>query len=166
MQGNRWRTNDPLARFWEKVEMIPFETCWLWTGGTTPSKNGAYGHFLVSNRPRRQGLAHRFSYEFRYGPVPDGLELDHLCRNTTCVNPAHLEAVTHRVNVLRGSSPTAISVAMNACIKGHPFTTKNTGHNSRGSRYCRECHRVNEHERRVRAAASTGTHTARPELVG
>jgi hypothetical protein len=80
--------------FWAKVQKLQ-NGCWLWLG----SCNKRYGYF----KTRIQ--AHRYAYELMIGPVPDGLELDHLCRNRYCVNPSHLEAVSHRTNVLRGSVP-------------------------------------------------------------
>jgi hypothetical protein len=72
--------------------------CWLWTGYRYPL---GYGKFSVGTE---QGYAHIWSFRLHIGPVPDGKELDHLCRNPSCVNPNHLEPVTHRENVLRGKS--------------------------------------------------------------
>ena len=83
------------ARFWSKVEKTP--TCWLWRGGLH-----GHGYGQVRWDGRRQ-KAHRVSYQMFNGPIPDGLELDHLCRTRACVRPDHLEAVTHRTNCLRGS---------------------------------------------------------------
>jgi hypothetical protein len=71
----------------------PTDGCWEWTGNRT---GDGYGRLAG-----RQGLAHRLSYEYHLGPIPDGLEIDHLCRNRGCGNPAHMEAVTHRVNCQR-----------------------------------------------------------------
>ncbi len=80
------------VRFWRKVDKTP--ACWLWTD--TPNHDG-YGRFKAD----RKIMAHRFAYEEANGPVPEGLELDHLCRNRLCVRPDHLEAVTHTENVRR-----------------------------------------------------------------
>jgi hypothetical protein len=87
--------HDPVRRFWRKVNKT--ETCWLWTAGKA---YWGYGWFGVAHRT--PVLAHRYSWELANGPVPEGLELDHLCRVTACVNPAHLEPVTHAENVRRG----------------------------------------------------------------
>jgi hypothetical protein len=75
--------------------------CWIWTGAKAKTKNGSYG--VINRGKRGEGLihAHRLSYKLHKGKIPDGLELDHLCRITLCVNPRHLEPVTRRVNVLR-----------------------------------------------------------------
>lgn len=84
-----------MERFWEKIE-IQNSGCWAWKGSLV----GGYGSFFANKRVVK---AHRWSYEQFVGPIPDGLELDHLCRNTCCVNPAHLEPVTHAENVRRGN---------------------------------------------------------------
>jgi hypothetical protein len=83
------------ARFWEKVDRSG--DCWTWTA----SDNGqGYGQFYL--RSGRKVHAHRYAYEAVVGPIPAGLELDHLCANPSCVNPRHLEPVPHRTNMLRG----------------------------------------------------------------
>lgn len=86
---------DIRRRFWEKVEIT--EHCWLWRAAL--SEHG-YGVFRMS-APRRMEMAHRVAYEMELGPIQDGLELDHLCRNPRCVSPFHLEPVTHLVNMRR-----------------------------------------------------------------
>ena len=86
----------------------------------------------------RTEWAHRVSYELFRGPIPDGLQIDHLCRIRHCVNPDHLEAVTQRENILRGTSPSAKAAARDACINGHPYTPENTKL-FRGDRQCRTC---------------------------
>jgi hypothetical protein len=90
---------NPERRFWFHVVRDPDTECWEWTAAR---KNGGYGSFFVDGRHL---YAHRFAYEMLVGPIPSNLELDHLCRNRGCANPAHLEPVTRRTNVLRGAGP-------------------------------------------------------------
>ena len=130
-----------IDRFLEKVETT--ESCWLWRGFVDP---GGYGHIWYSGRPWR---AHRVAYELYVGPIPEGLQLDHLCRVRHCVNPAHLEPVTFQENIRR--SPIAINrihAAKTHCIRGHEFTPENTRLNSKGYRACRTCKRVDSRRRR------------------
>ena len=87
----------PSWRFWRKVKGGDVTTCWIWQA----SLHRGYGQFAVSSR--QIVIAHRFAYEELVGPIPDGLHLDHLCRQPKCVNPWHLEPVTPLVNVRRGS---------------------------------------------------------------
>lgn len=84
------RARDPLDRFLEKVEIT--EGCWLWTANT----RWGYGQFYVGGN--RKAPAHRWFWEYLYGPIPDGLQIDHLCCTTACVNPGHLEPVTGAEN--------------------------------------------------------------------
>lgn len=118
-------TADPQTRFWAKVVRDAETGCFIWLG----SNNGSYGTFFLDSRCRR---AHGVAYEWTFGPVPDGLVLDHLCRLTLCVNPHHLEAVSQRENVRRGE------VVKTHCIKGHPLTLANTYRGTWGRR-CRDC---------------------------
>lgn len=117
-------------RFWSKVNRT--EECWVWTAGLHQS---GYGRFYVGGKRVK---AHRFAYESEIGPVPEGLELDHLCRNLRCVRPDHLEAVTHQENVRRGMSPFGISARKTECPQGHPYDEQNT-YVDRGRRRCRKC---------------------------
>lgn len=84
----------PLERMMRRIETVG--ECWVWRGFTSPD---GYGRMKVAGRCVS---VHRLSYELHRGPIPPGKELDHLCRNRACANPEHLEAVSHRVNVLRG----------------------------------------------------------------
>lgn len=123
-----------LDRFWNKVDNSG--ECWLWTAYR--DKDG-YGHFAV-----RKGLvmlAHRFAYEHQVGQIPEGLELDHLCRVTSCVRPDHLEPVTHAENMRRGVGGINSS-SKTHCPQGHPYDETNTYINvSEGQRRrrCRKC---------------------------
>ncbi len=116
------------------------EGCWEWIGYDGP--NG-YGRVKLVGR---NILAHRAVYEALVGTIPEGAELDHLCRNRRCVNPAHLEPVTRRVNVLRGVAPAAVNAKKTHCIRGHEYTPENTraGINRAGhpTRACRTCIRT------------------------
>lgn len=119
--------------------------CWLWTGATRAAKSARYGHISVRGK---MILVHRAAYEAFKGPIPTGLTVDHVCRNTLCCNPAHLDAVTLRENVLRGVGFSGINFRKAACKRGHPFNEENTRHarriragNEERGRVCRTCHR-------------------------
>jgi hypothetical protein len=126
----------PLAeRFWEKVKIGAPTECWLWEGNR---QNQGYGLIFKEGR---QLLPHRVAWELAYGqPPPAGLELDHLCRVRLCVNPNHLEPVTHRENCRRGMAPAAIRARDTHCRNGHEFTPENTIRTRKGWRRCRACH--------------------------
>lgn len=129
----------PVVRFWKHVRKEGSTTgCWLWQG----VKHRGYGHFNIGPPTMRGVKAHRFSYALVYGPIPKGLTLDHLCRHPACVNPAHLEAVTHRVNILRGTGVAAVNARKLGCKRGHLFTPENTYVTTRGERTCRSCMRT------------------------
>ena len=116
--------------------------CWLWTQWTTP--NG-YGRFWDGGKV----LAHRWSYEQRYGPVPEGMQLDHFfCGTRLCVNPDHVRPVTPRENTLRGNSIQALNAAKTHCIWGHEYTAENTWW-YRGYRNCKACRRKRAREWRA-----------------
>ena len=135
------------VRFWQKVDRSAGDAaCWPWTGGT-----GGYGHGIFYTEAGG-GLihAHKWLWEQMNGPVPPGLELDHLCRTPGCVNPAHMEAVTHRENVLRGNAPTALNAVKTHCPSGHAYDQANTYVGRDGSRRCRACARAYQRERRAR----------------
>ena len=119
--------------------------CWEFNGATSP---GGYGFVRVSGKNL---YAHRFVYEQMVADIPDGLQLDHLCRNRRCVNPAHLEPVTPRINTLRGTSAQAINAAKTECIRGHKLSGDNVRIDKTGRRICRRCKR--DTQRQIRGAA-------------
>ena len=126
-------------RFWAQV--TPTGACWLWTGRQTPD---GYGRFSG------QG-AHRVAYELLVGVIPEGMELDHLCRIPLCVNPDHLEPVDRAENIRRRYA------LVTHCRNGHRFTVDNTyplpaGLTS-GTRACRTCRREAVRRYRQRRAA-------------
>lgn len=151
-------TGEPtLSRFWAKVDRngpVPeaapeLGPCWLWTGATN-GKNG-YGIFrgMVErheNGSRKWALAHRYSFAVAGETVPDRMELDHRCRCRTCVNPAHLQVLSHRDNTLAGNTITARQAQRDLCVNGHPFDKLD----SRGRRRCSICDKAAEDARYVR----------------
>jgi hypothetical protein len=120
-------------RFWAKVDKSGDH--WIWTGARNENGYGRYNNHL----------AHRLAYVLTHGEIPDGLPLDHVCRVTSCVNPAHLEPVTNGENVLRGYGPNINAARQNDlthCLREHAFTPENTRRNRNGSRSCRTCLRL------------------------
>jgi len=137
-------------RFWEKVTKNEGNGVWGWTGAI---KNKGYGKLTLEGKGY---LAHRVAYRLTKGKIGDGFELDHLCRNTRCVNPSHLDAVTHKENILRSKSPISENAAKTHCIYGHPYDESNTYYNPRGQRNCRECNRLRSARNRERARRTSG----------
>lgn len=140
LREKRPRGAAPREQLWRLVSPEPNTGCWLWTGTTNAL---GYGRVTMAGQSM---AAHRASFVAFRGPIPAGLELDHLCRNPSCVNPAHLEPVTHRTNILRSNAPPAAAAVAIACPAGHPYDERNTHRNHLGHRRCRAC------DRRRRAA--------------
>ena len=126
------------TRFWSKVNRT--ETCWLWAGASNPQ---GYGHLRVGKKHVR---AHRYAYELLVGPIPEGLQLDHLCCVTSCVNPAHLEPVTAQENMRRRQERSE------ACRRGHRWDEPGVAwiKPSSGRRACRKCMTLSQRKRRAR----------------
>lgn len=135
-----------MQRFWRKVNIDLNTRCWVWQGAHT---SRGYGNFWNGVRAVK---AHRFAYESFIGTIPDGLVIYHLCCNTSCVNPSHLEAVTQYQNMRRGTVFQASAerqLRKTHCPKGHAYTGENLYvQPSTGSRYCRKCHADRERNRR------------------
>lgn len=117
--------------------------CWLWTGSPTGRATMPYGKIVSRRKPQP---AHRFAYERFVGPIPAGLQIDHVkargCASSLCVNPNHLEPVTARENLMRGNTVNAKNAAKAACPSGHPYDAENTGKRADGERRCKACARA------------------------
>jgi len=125
-------------RFFSKVRQVG--DCWEWRH----TDSNGYGTQF------QRTLPHRWAYEYLRAPIPEGLELDHLCRNRRCVNPWHLEPVTRRVNAMRGVG------SKETCVNGHPYTEENTYRDpTKGKRGCRACRQEASQRSAARKAART-----------
>ena len=139
-------------RIWAKVSIDESTGCWNWIGAKSKTGNVYYGFIGVA---RKNALAHRTMYQLERGEIPQGMTLDHLCRNTLCVNPEHLEPVPMRENTLRGTSPVARNAQKTHCDHGHEFSEENTSwvQDKYGRvRHCKECVRRNSREYQRRKA--------------
>lgn len=151
--------HQPLKERIAAAVIVDGSGCWTWQKATSRG----YGIINVYKRGAR--FAHRVSYETFVGPIPAGLQIDHKCHNQDkdcpggdncphrrCVNPAHLEPVTGRVNVLRGRTVVAVHASVTHCPEDHEYTPENT-RTYRGMRYCKKCHRKRERVRYWRKKA-------------
>jgi hypothetical protein len=126
--------------------------CWQWTGAIN---RGGYGNINIKqdNGAWVPRTVHRVAYQILIGPIPEGLELDHLCRVRSCCNPWHLEPVTKTVNVRRGRAPKTSGAWLRAkthCPHGHPYDEGNTRKSPSGRRHCRACERIRARKNRAR----------------
>ena len=139
-----------ISRFWSKVDKRGPDECWPWMGAKSRKGYGRYFHMY------RDVIAHRLSFFIAHGKMPDGVT-DHLCRNRLCVNPAHLEDVTNKENVLRGVGLTAINAKKTHCKNGHELSGENLLKSAlnKGMRNCKICHAtyMAEYKRKRRAVA-------------
>jgi hypothetical protein len=145
-QAAKRRAERPPKRVpcWEDFVEKTDGGCWLWRGAINPKGYGKWP------RPDGSRLAHRRVYELVVGPIPAGLQLDHLCRVRACVNPAHLEPVTNRENARRGEGWAGLNAQKTHCPQGHPYAGENLYVNPGGGRRCRECDRVKRQRYRDR----------------
>jgi hypothetical protein len=132
-------------RFWPQVDQS--DGCWLWTGYVKP--NGYASFYPGGGRGVAKVYAHRFSYEMHKGAIPESMEIDHTCNVRSCVNPDHLEAVTHRVNLDRAVD------RRTHCKSAHPLSGANL-YVWRGNRSCRTCRDAAEARRPERMSMVRG----------
>ena len=149
----QWRKNKvvftkqiEIQNFERKIKIEPLTFCWEWTA--CKFRQG-YGLFHFNGK---DGSAHRFAYEYWKGKIPAGLEIDHLCNNKKCVNPSHLEAVTHAEHMRRVIIPKGIysrEGKKTHCPQGHEYNEKNTFFRKSG-RQCKICAKIHQNRRKLR----------------
>ena len=141
---NRFRHNKTCVpteeAFWSRVNTTDPDGCWEYMG---ERDRKGYGRFSIQRQGKRfRWAAHRLSVQLERGPIPEGLEVDHVCNNPPCVNPAHLELVTPKEHLERSVSRRA------SCRRGHAYTTENTYVDPQGKRRCNTCRRDTQRHRR------------------
>lgn len=158
-----------IPAFWAKIERRGDDECWPWTAALN---SYGYGQFRLGGASSGQAVSHRIAYELEVGPIPDGLVIDHLCRNRACCNPRHMEPVVPKVNTMRGIGRSALNAQKTECPAGHSLSGDNLLVSS-GRRLCRTCRaekrraayaadpepfrrRSREHQRRVRQERRQG----------
>lgn len=132
---------------WFTKHIRPAGECWEWTGSKT---GNGYGQVGIAGKLT---MAHRAVYEYFIADIPDGLDLDHLCRHRACVNPWHMEPVTRSVNLKRGNIGTY--KRPDECPQGHQYDAVNTYVTAKGSRSCRACARIRAAEKRTAVSSAT-----------
>lgn len=140
----RFATQNVHDRLLSLAEPVTESGCWIWNSFCNSK---GYGRIWLDGKPRP---AHRVSYQHFIGPIEEGMTIDHLCRVRCCINPQHLEAVTSRVNTLRGIGVTSINNKKTHCNHGHEFSEANTYHlgGNMNWRECRACRKSRSANRR------------------
>lgn len=138
--GEHELTEKDIASFWARVDIRGPDECWNWVGMLDGNSYGRFSHHHTCY------IAHRIAHSLS-SPIPDGLTVDHLCRNKRCQNPKHLEAVTTTENTRR------YLATITHCPKGHEYNESNTRIDKKRKRHCRECDRIRWHSRYSKASA-------------
>ena len=147
---NRANMKSPLQRFLEKIDIREGSDCIWWSGST---KTMGYGKLGIGGRSGKEVFAHRLSYQWFIGPIPDGMQIDHICKNRACVNPSHLRIVTPRENkVFNSNSASAKNALKTHCPKGHPLFGDNLVRRLRKRGWSRECKACTTNARQRRTA--------------
>lgn len=139
--------NNTTERFFSKVDKSAPNGCWLWTGGV----NNTYGVFYHTNNNGEYygNTAHRYSYEYHIGKIPDGMVVARCHHNLLCVNPEHLVPLTRKQAALQGTGIIAVNARKTHCPRGHAYDEANTHIMPDGSRWCRACNRERKREERT-----------------
>ena len=157
MAGTMFTREQVVAAFWSKVEKTP--TCWLWRGSKNENGYGQVWRGFMEKK-RTMEAAHRLAYRILIGEIPKGLEIDHLCKVRLCVNPEHLEPVTHRENLRRGDTLSGVNSRKTHCKNGHMLSRDNLLGSERyrkhKGRCCKTCHRIRQNARYHAAKAKSG----------
>lgn len=130
-----------LQRIMPKIHINPVTHCWEWTASR---QSGGYAQIMLKRPDGKFApqVVHRVMWELTKGPIPEGLTIDHLCRVRYCVNPDHMEVVTQQVNILRGTSKSALNAVKTHCKRGHPLSGPNLYINPKGQRNCKTCRKM------------------------